>query len=1571
MEDNEQVAEEVEALGAIYMENFRVESEQLENAWKVSKTIKRYILQLNPTAFELQDMVAVDLVIQFTKKYPFEPPILKIRKVKGLSDAQVDELQASICKTAKQLVGNPMCYDLAENVRAFLDTHNSVIRGLKQQSFYEEMQMRRNLNEEKQIAEVEKLQQQAKEEKENAEKEEEEDLQLKLLEEVRAKQERLKALRAAKKVTATPQYVTDNDLGDVFKKAKTKAVNLMLDKCEALFPTGYRFFGALYHVRCRLPGLKETTLALEVIKLGTEFYASPAGKKSLFDALSDLEKLQDLDHTNVLKVHEWRLREGKEAAIEILYDLPNGGSLYSLLRKTGTIPFPQAWEYIKKITSALANMHERNVTHKELTSRNTYFTENDSSTEITLTSISYVKRLTDLHEKHPFPEIDANADESAIPEAWIPPESVTRAKSPGKRADIWCLGRLFCEMIFGSKVYEDYPGPEDLLFRIRSIPSQIKSFLISVFSSEAHDRPSAAELIKSYFETYNPISLDADSPTFDFVSSLPFKNAGSTPTRGALQRSVSSVTETGRTFSRYISDFEELAFLGKGGFGSVVKARNIIDNRLYAVKKIRVNSKRDNASNLLREVQTLSRLHHPNIVRYYQAWFEDAGSEIAFSSEGDEDSFSETDSSEESSSETSDGSQDLSISDWHASGTSHIRFSIDSETQPSELGSGDQVEVEPNEGLSPNQTYRLLFIQMEFCENNTLNDLISQTIEIDEVAFFLKTLRLNSAFQAWRLFRQILDGLAYLHSLGVIHRDLKPSNLFIDSLGNVKIGDFGLARRGANLLETLTHSALQDKDKDERLDDLSMTKDIGTPVYVAPELLIKGTSVKYSSKVDMYSLGIVFFEMVYFFKTGMQRIMTIMDLRNPKIIFPPDFDAKKVGNAGVIIRELLNHTPSERSSSGELLQSKLLPPKLEKDLLSEALRTIVNPENPAYFSRLLSSLFELRPDKHKDVAYDLTADPVVGVSKDPSLQVINPAFYSVLSKIHKNAVSIMQSHGAIEIPAPLLVPASSQFGNVASRSPDAKAPVQLLDSSGMVVQLPYDLTLPFARHVSKVKSISMLKRYTFSRVYRPNLVGGQPLAYVECDFDIITKANNVLADAETIKLTVDILESCGFGSDEVVVRLNHYRFLETALSATDMNEEFFGEALNLLESLDRPTSIQQLRTQMIRSCKLSTKSFEILELLHQCHGGIDGGMERFRNLIEPKGIISPSEMSGLHAAFKGLLTIKEHLRSLGVKCPILFTPLLSYNSFYYRDSVLFQLALGGKKLDILAAGGRYDSLLERLRKPLFPRYPMKGVGIHIAFTKLANMITFKSQIAPKEEQSLKVFPDVLVTSFSRNMSGSDERLTVVAELWKNGISAAVQLDDKEETNDSIHEAQSQGATICVFVKPNSAKASHLVKVKNLGTKTEADGIVQRTELVAYLSSELNVNLQSSSVTVKEEKSATTPKPQTFDSEVQVIAPPWQKQKLKGRDKIRLTDRVKTLSRTPIYIIELPDAIIARLVCINLSDDDGFRKMSDALTAQQKEYVAAIRKVLITTRNEGWKSIWLVAGKTHAPFLYSE
>ncbi len=74
--------------------------------------------------------------------------------------------------------------------------------------------------------------------------------------------------------------------------------------------------------------------------------------------------------------------------------------------------------------------------------------------------------------------------------------------------------------------------------------------------------------------------------------------------------------------SRYKTEWDEAGRLGKGGYGEVVKARNKLDGRVYAVKKITQKTPSE-LSQVLSEVHLLATLNHPYVVRYYTAWPED------------------------------------------------------------------------------------------------------------------------------------------------------------------------------------------------------------------------------------------------------------------------------------------------------------------------------------------------------------------------------------------------------------------------------------------------------------------------------------------------------------------------------------------------------------------------------------------------------------------------------------------------------------------------------------------------------------------------------------------------------------------------------------------------------------------------------------------------------------------------------------------------------------------------------------------------------------------------------------
>lgn len=75
--------------------------------------------------------------------------------------------------------------------------------------------------------------------------------------------------------------------------------------------------------------------------------------------------------------------------------------------------------------------------------------------------------------------------------------------------------------------------------------------------------------------------------------------------------------------SRLETEFEVITWLGKGAYGDVLKVKNILDNRQYAIKRIPLTSRsRQLFKKMTREVELLSRLNHENVVRYFNSWIE-------------------------------------------------------------------------------------------------------------------------------------------------------------------------------------------------------------------------------------------------------------------------------------------------------------------------------------------------------------------------------------------------------------------------------------------------------------------------------------------------------------------------------------------------------------------------------------------------------------------------------------------------------------------------------------------------------------------------------------------------------------------------------------------------------------------------------------------------------------------------------------------------------------------------------------------------------------------------------------
>lgn len=174
-----------------------------------------------------------------------------------------------------------------------------------------------------------------------------------------------------------------------------------------------------------------------------------------------------------------------------------------------------------------------------------------------------------------------------------------------------------------------------------------------------------------------------------------------------------------------------------------------------------------------------------------------------------------------------------------------------------------------------------------------------------------------------RLLLAILDGVEYLHKEGVVHRDLKPTNIFLtlhekDYHGCVDLG---------SCKECSESSSKNARYVQARIGDFGLVTSIACPDAVLPAGSGKAVGTEFyrpplhfglpTEKLDVFSLGVIAFELLYSFGTKMERHEILKDLKQAK--FPDNFDSI-IGLKARDVRDCLSNMLS--AAEDERIQCK-------------------------------------------------------------------------------------------------------------------------------------------------------------------------------------------------------------------------------------------------------------------------------------------------------------------------------------------------------------------------------------------------------------------------------------------------------------------------------------------------------------------------------------------------------------------------------------------------------------------------------------------------------------------------
>lgn len=410
---------------------------------------------------------------------------------------------------------------------------------------------------------------------------------------------------------------------------------------------------------------------------------------------------------------------------------------------------------------------------------------------------------------------------------------------------------------------------------------------------------------------------------------------------------------------------------------------------------------------------------------------------------------------------------------------------------------------------------------------------------------------------------------------------------------------------------------------------------------------------------------------------------------------------------------------------------------------------------------------------------------------------------------------------------------------------DSKLIYDLKDQGGELLSLRYDLTVPFARWLAMNNNIRSYKRFAINKVYRrdqPAIAKGRMREFYQCDIDFAGASDPMIADSEIIAIVVEVFETLGW-SGRYTIKLNDRRILDGMFEVCGVPTDKIRAISSAVDKLDK-SPWSEVRQEMVETKGLDPAVADKIQTYVVHKGGKDL-LERLQKdealMANPKAKLGVEEMTLLFS----------YLEAWGALDKVSFDLSLARGLDYYTGVIYEIVTEGsapvaavtngtadgaqqqGKKekkqlaededrsndpsvgIGSVAAGGRYDNLVERFR----PNADMPCVGVSFGVDRIYSIIKARIAKGEKFDYITSNNPDVFVMAFGNDMTV--QRIAVAKSLLDQGLKCEFTYKKKPKPQAQFKGAESAGAPLGVILGEEEQKNGQ-VRIKRLGVQDDAE-----------------------------------------------------------------------------------------------------------------------------------------------------